>query len=433
MEASYRDAPVKGDAVIIIVTNLDDDDFIVIAENLEFKENVLFVSDKTSPGAYPIEKLNCIIDDFWDIKSTIARISEWGRGRRFVGIIGLDEEYHYSITREVADAFKLRYYSKKTLDSTSNKFLQRQLLNECGVRVPKFELFSGEDPKIRFPNVLKVLTGYASIHNYLNHSPEELKKNLDVIKKEAAASNKDLMFKPHKIGDAKTFDPTTEFILEEYIGGEEYSCDYLVDQQGAHVIRVVKKIIDPGNFGGFEGFYLHNPDAAPSGFSLKELESLCTKIAKCLEIEFGVCMLDFKLINGEFVVIETTVRPGIATFVMLMAEVYGYISMNKLIREKLGVRFDLCLPSKTGLVAYFSTAKRGTVKRIDLSELDKRKDSLDMISSGVYYYDGEPIYDTSTCKTPEKLLGYALVRDVAYADINKKIKEIRNLIRVEVV
>ena len=433
MEANSGDTPAKGDTVIVIVTNLDDDDFAVITDNLEFKENVLFVSDKTSSGAYPIEKLNCILDDFSDLKSTIARIREWGQDRRFVGIIGLDEEYHYAITREVADAFKLEYYSKKTLDSTSNKFLQRQLLYKSGVKVPKFQLFSGESPGVGFPNVLKVLTGYASIHNYLNHDLGELKKNLETLKNEGSTNSKDLMFTPHVVEEAGVFDPAKSFILEEYIGGEEYSCDYLIDQQGAHVIRVAKKIIDPGNFGGFDGFYLHNPDAIASGFSLKELESLCTKIANGLGIEFGVCMLDFKLFNGEFVVIETTVRPGIATFVKLMAEIYGDISMNKLIRQKLGICLDLRIPSGAGLVAYFSTAKRGTVKRIDLSELEKSKDSLGVISADVYYYDGEPIFDTSTCKTPEKLLGHVLVRDVAYSDINKKINEIRNLIRVEVV
>ncbi len=401
--AMPKSSPRSKETVILVMTDMDDDDFEIIIDNIEFKESMLFVCDREYSTPEKRSCLKILIDDMRNPDSLLRKLEKWARqeSKKFSAVIGLDEEYRYRISEAIALEFGLKFYPRNTLDLCSNKYLQRVTLSNAGIGVPDFQLIEAGDKasakaRIGFPNVLKLMTGVGSAHLYLNRSQKELSSNL---KKLIAGIKKDAsnpLLRKYDAGK-EMIDPGLRFLLEEFIGGNEYSCDYIIEEKNgrlrARVLRVVRKLDEKGDFGYFAGFCLYNPDNEKSHeFHIKGkagLEELCTGIAKALGIRFGVCMLDFKLHKGKFYVIETTLRPGVATFVELMAKQYGHISLSLCIRQRLGLPAAEPIPKSAGLVAYLNAPGKGVITHIDLSYILNNMGKLGIIKLHRYCGVGE--------------------------------------------
>ncbi|MBN1544452.1 ATP-grasp domain-containing protein [Candidatus Woesearchaeota archaeon] len=439
--------------VIIVMTSIDDDDFSAIADNLEFKDSLLLVCDSSSAEGYDLSGIAHIIDSFKDADNLIKEIKAWQQksGRKFAGIIGLDEEFHYSFSESIAKAFSLDFHSRKTLDLCSNKYLQRELLSKAGICVPRFMLVEPGNDKagvdigdIGFPNVLKVITGYASSYIFLNKDPPELWKNIYSLAKTAEENPDDEIFLPHAVGEGSKkviLDPKKQFLVEEVAVGDEYSCDFIVDAEGVHVIRVVRKFSCEGNFAFFDALLLFNPDLHGGDFSTSSLSALCRKTAKALGIGSGICMVDFKFREGDFVIIETTVRPGISTFIDLIAHIYNTTSVNKLVMQKMGIPVPHTIPEDAGLAVYLTAPRQGKVKRFDTSRLEKAADHLGVFKVVKYYQEGSIVSSASQRPGGSVLVGYVLARAApgtsrefaSPSSVWQTINKIRSLVSVEVV
>ena len=425
--------------IIIVITNLGADDLAIIAENLEHKDNILLLCDEASTEEYKPKGVSYLIDSFEDKEKILEKLRLWEEKskKQFSGIVALDEEHHYSFSEAIAHEFSLPFYEKSTLDIASNKYLQRMKLKEAGICVPKFTIITEpiKNCQIIFPNVLKLITGYGSSLVYANHNIEELEKNIKKLKGIAEKDPNRQVFDTHytSLYEKKVFYPKEQFILEEYIKGEEYSCDFLVEDDKASVVRVVKKITNEKNFAFFEGMILFNPKSIKNpDFSLEELQKICEKAAHAMGIDSGVCMMDFIFSNGKITVIETTIRPGISTFVDLMAHIYRSTSINKLIQQKLGLHVDTSIPEGIGLAVYFLSPRLGVLKNFDTSFLEKNKDKLGIIKIVKYYLIGERIKDEYPGQNMPALLGYALVKGVEIGLIQERINTIRNNVVLEI-
>jgi hypothetical protein len=466
------DKPKADEMVILTMTDTDDDDFEIIADNVEFRENILFVCDRLYSDEARRSKLNIVVDDFKSPARLVSKVKEYGKAnkKKFRAVIGLDEEYHYRMAEALAIAFDLRFYPRRTMDLCSNKYLQRVELANSGIKVPSFQLIdakadirkaevgkAGSKPdgrkkagntagrtemiEIGFPNVLKLMTGVGSAHMHLNMDEAELRANLAEMAEGVRKDTNNPILKKYSAGDesgAKTIDPASQFLIEEFIGGDEYSCDYIIEKGKARVLRVVRKVHEKGDFGFFAGFYLFSPDddnntnnkrdnrsdntGEESDFSLKELEAECARIAAALGITFGVCMMDFKFDKGQFVVIETTLRPGVATFVELMAGLYGFISLSIAIRQRLGLpaaggksggRSEMKTDGisqgaskRRGVVAYINSQSGRKIKRLDFSYLDSHKEEMGLIKVHRFCKEGDSCvnvaYVLAECKKGAK-------------------------------
>lgn len=421
-----KTTPKLDDIVIIVLTNLDSDDFASLMDYLEFPKNLLIICDPGSITEYDTSKLNIIPQTLNDTKELISNIASWQKKlkKRFVGIVGYDEEYHYRYSEAISGYFKLPYYTKTTINYTSNKYLQRTVLQDAGIRVPKFQLVDDKTKEyhIQFPNVLKMITGYANQYMYKNRNKKELNENLSKTREVNKIKKSDVIFSDHK-SESFSFDPTNQFIVEEYIGGNEYSCDYIImEDKSVKVLRVVRKFISKEYFPFFEAFYLYNPMQTQLDFKLSDLEKVCKNAADALGITFGVCMMDFKCYDAEIVIIETTVRPGMSTFVELMGHIYKTTSLNKLIRQKLNLTIDTDIPKTTGLVVYLTTKESGNLRSIDTSYIDKNSRSLGLIKTYHLYKKGETIKDVPPGINRPSLIGYSLLKDMDFEKAEKLIK-----------
>jgi len=401
--------------IILLINNLEKEDFLPIVTYTKFKKNLLIIFDRKSTSGHNACCIDYLLEDFKSPQKIISNIKTWKSEnyRDIAGIIGLDEEYKYAVSKKIADTFNLKFYSQNTINKISNKYLQLLELKKNNTNVPNFKIINKENDNldIGFPNVSKPVYGIGSSFVCINENKDQLEKNVTYFKEKNTRINNQL-------------------ILQEFISGEEYSCDFIVHKNNhVQVLRVVKKITLKEDFPFFEGFYLFNPDHMENyPFKLAQLENLCKKIATVFGINRGVCMVDFKFFDNKIFVIETTIRPGISQFIELMGELYGYTSTDMLIKQILKQDTKNEIPKEEGLVFYITTNKPGLIKKFDTSLVETNKD----VAKIVKYYQPNQNISLEKHKCYKKIaLGHIMVKNIAPEKIIQTIKDIRKNIYIE--
>lgn len=453
---------------ILVLNDLLLEDFKSIVTYLDFKDSLLLISDlavsKANLKKYGIPENNYFFDKLEDKDILIKRLRKFqdGSGTDFIGIIGLDEEYQYSLSKAIADSFGLASNSKDTLNLVSNKYDQICALKVGGVDVPEFKLFDSpaEVEGFRLPSVIKPVRGISSLYVYKNTTPKELRENavkiqefkenkefLTLIEPSAAPSLERSLKKSSKKAVPKA--AAKDFIIEEFIDGAEYSCDFLVrdgrivDDDAVLLLRVVKKVVSKECFPFFEGLYLFNPDNDPdSEFSSGELRQVCFKIARSLKITNGLCMVDFRFDNKrkKIVVIETTTRPGVDDFIILMSRIYGYISLNVALRHIFGSLDDKsvknlkAIPSGTSAIFYLFAPRPGILSRFDTNRLSLSKSSRSENLSGLkevvrYNEPGDKITYLGSLKNPP-YIGHVIIDGIKLRDIDRISRMIKDSVEI---
>lgn len=414
--------------IVVPINHLDYEDFAPMIEHSTYKDRMLILIDTNTIAAGPVLSADRIEVDFQTPREVIRAVRSWARrhGGRITAVITLDEEYGYAVSAAIAAAFGLPFFKPEVIRSVVDKHRQIQALDACGIDVPDFVVVAagGKSNGIPYPNVLKPLFGVGSRCVFLNRDRQDFEKNLATG---AAFFDANREFgQGHATG--------VDFLLESYIDGKEYSCDFMILKSGqARVFRVVRKLCDPEAFPFFGGFLLFNPDCCSGApFSTTQLEALCTRVAQALSITSGVCMLDFRFANGRFFVLETTVRPGISQFIDLMIDLYGYTSLDLLIAHTLGVETCPSLPTLSGLLLYFSTEREGRVVTFDTRALEQDMQRLDVIRICKYYRQGDVI-PCDPARNFRKSIGHVLIKNVQLADIEAVSAAVNRRVRIEVV
>ncbi|MGV8140954.1 MAG: ATP-grasp domain-containing protein [Candidatus Woesearchaeota archaeon] len=407
--------PDENSLMLVVITNVEEDDVSAIIDSLEFEKNMLFLTDSVAVRNISVnlsKDIVYLLDDFRDLSSTIKNLKGMIAGKSIVGVIGLDEEYGYSISKRMAEEFSLKFYPKDVLECASNKRLQKDVFSRFNIRIPHYFIFDihkdvsdAQLNKIGFPNILKPVRGYASFNVYKSNDVSDFRKNV---------MNARQNLEPTDLSESNLF------MIEEYILGTEYSCDFIVGGvgRGVNVLRVTKKISGAA-IGEFEGFILFNPDFMKDAeFKLEPLKHECDKIAAAYGFSEGVYMVDFMYANGEIVILESTVRPGVATFIELMSQLYNYTSVNVLIRQRFGLPFHIDMPTKSGSVIYLRSSDLGLIENFEMEGLEHGRFGDKILSTYKIFDKGSVLtdYDYPTSRT--NILGYVFFRDIKFNDID---------------
>jgi predicted ATP-grasp superfamily ATP-dependent carboligase len=166
---------------------------------------------------------------------------------------------------------------------------------------------------------------------------------------------------------------TSWFLAEEYIHGEEYSCDFIIKDDCVRIIRLTRKIKDSKSpFGTISGYKLADFEA--EGLNRSKLENILRRGALSLNIVEAICMVDFLLCDNEIILLEMTPRPGGDCIPSLLKLSGPFDILTFTLDFAQGRRIDLPKWQNGRYVALRLHAKKsGTVKQIDASLL--RKDS----------------------------------------------------------
>ena len=164
-------------------------------------------------------------------------------------------------------------------------------------------------------------------------------------------------------------DPTKTWVVEEYVPGPEFSCDFIMQTDTIAIVRETGKEKSPNQTFGSVLAYTF-PPKYPEGFCRETLPDTLKKAAKALGFMWGYFMVDFIIQNGRPVIIEMTPRPGgdsipdlieTATGVDLIRIYLDVISGNQ------GTPKRVNMPRDVFASINFYAPREGIIKTIDPS------------------------------------------------------------------
>jgi biotin carboxylase len=217
----------------------------------------------------------------------------------------------------IAADFSLPYPTVEAIRNCRDKFVAKQRWRQHGLACPATGLIDSAADLVAFqaehqPCVLKPLTGTGSELVYKCRSDAEGRQALAVMMASLARQS--------TVPAAYGFSPTV--LAEEFIEGPEYSCDFILENGAAEIIRLTRKIpARNAPFGTIRGYILAEP--VPAGVTRRRFEETLVKSAAALGLERALCMLDFIVRAGEIVLIELSPRPGGDCLPSLLKQVAG--------------------------------------------------------------------------------------------------------------
>jgi len=284
-----------------------------------YPHRALFLTDpaerararEETPGA--AEEILC---DFTDDAEVLRVLRDHLRRYRLAvdGVACFDCEYLGSAAA-LANRFGLPFPSPSAVAQSRNKFLSKQAWKRAEVVCPEAAVVRNRSELYKFvdrvgkPVILKPLTGSGGelVFRCANHT-DCLQAYDTMLNRLTKAGENRLYFQdPVASGD---LDPIQDVVLEEFIPGQEYSCDFFLENGRLEVIRTAKKMPTAGaQVGTTTAAYVvpaELPAEIPSPVFLDQLH----RAATALGLDRALCMVDFIVWQGKAYLLELTPRPG---------------------------------------------------------------------------------------------------------------------------
>jgi biotin carboxylase len=205
----------------------------------------------------------------------------------------------------LAQSLELPYPSIASVTLCRDKLECKKVWQASGVPCPEASIVSTAEQAIEFQQrvggacVLKPRTGSGSEYVFLCQSPDQATAAVRAIQHGMRRQKGSRMYAG--VGD--------RIVAEAYVVGDEYSCDFLLEDYGAKIVRLAKKIRLPGSpFGTIHGYDV--PAELPSSLSLSHLDDTLQQAARSLGLRRSLCMVDFIVAPDGPVMLELAPRPG---------------------------------------------------------------------------------------------------------------------------
>lgn len=331
----------------------------------------------------------------------------------------------------LAASFNLSFCPPSAVLKSRSKYLSKILWQGRGISCPRVMLAKHEDDVIRFqaaikaPVVLKPLTGSGSELIFLACGPEEARRAYQCLVGKLAAHPDKRMYM-RRISDGED-DPQHDVVVEEFIGGDEFSCDLALEGDCLEILRLTEKIpLKSSSFGTMMAYRL--PGRLPGGVEKEALKRLLRAAADALGIGRALCMVDFKIAGGRAFLIEMTPRIGGDCLPPLIHAGSGLDMLGAAVNFAEGkpvaaVDEDTCIPM-VGL--HLLAGQAGVIKELDVSALagDPRV---------VRYHVRRKAGDRIVLPPDDyasRNMGYAVFRPAADVNLEFQCLELMNKVRV---
>ncbi len=261
-------------------------------------------ADQSTPP--PDEELLCDLADEPRVREVLAGHLEQRR-MGLAGVACYDCE-SMALAARLADAYTLPYPSLQAVNNCRDKHRASVLWRANHLETPHVRRIGSAGEAIDFfreiggPCVLKPLSGSGSELIFRCDSEADCKRHYRRIVQGLARRRNHRLYQPNSGAGA-------DILAEAYVDGEEYSCDFLMENDRVTLIRLARKVLFPQDpFGTAKAYIL--PDVWPAAIDAGVLERTLYRSAKALGIQRAVCMLDFILHHGRMVLLEMAPRPG---------------------------------------------------------------------------------------------------------------------------
>ncbi len=278
----------------------------------KYPDSALFLTDKLirqnaqEPAPSESEELLCDLNDYEHVlQSLIKHLQK--RDIYLDGVACFDCE-SMELAAKLAQYYSLPYPDVEAVSHCRDKYISKLLWQQNNVRCPASQIVATAEEaaaffsKIKSPCVMKPLTGSGSELVFRCDSPMECQTAFAEIRKGLQERRSHRLYK----SDSPS---SPMIIIEELVSGAEYSCDFIVDNGRAEVIRLTRKIHAPyGPFGTIWGYIIE--DSLPEEIDQEALGHILLNGAQALGISRAICMADFMICGRDIILLEMTPRPG---------------------------------------------------------------------------------------------------------------------------
>jgi biotin carboxylase len=260
----------------------------------------------------PADELLCDLQDsrrvYDDLKTHLSR---WRIG--ICGVVCYDCE-SLGLAAYLAEQFGLPFPAPAAVVASRNKFLSKQIWQKAAVPCPRTGVVRNLPDALKFmervakPVIIKPLTGSGSELLFKCDNRRDCSRAIDLIGQKLAEHANIRMYRPENCGVVK-MDPQREFVIEAFIDGREYSCDFMLDGDQVEIIRLAAKILARDQADGTAKAYVL-PSRLPEPFQIEAFRRQLRNAARALGLNRALCMVDFIVHEGVAYLLEMTPRPG---------------------------------------------------------------------------------------------------------------------------
>ena len=276
----------------------------------------------------------------------------------------------------LAERLGLSYPTPQAVATCRSKFASKQAWSRAGLPCPRVTLVHTAGDALQFAGtlggsiiVLKPLTGSGSELVFLCRDRDEITTAFHTLRTRLAVHHDHRMYAPHLCGDAQV-DPRRVFVAEEFAAGDEYSCDFFLDDPEVRIIRMARKVPDRRDLIGTTLAYVV-PAALPAGLDAAALADQIRRAGRALGLRRALGMLDFIVRDGRAVMLEMTPRPGGDCLPPLLLESGGLDILAQTLAFASGRRPDVHPPRRWRLRVGLRliAGQAGVIRRIKDSAL----------------------------------------------------------------
>ncbi|MGB5748001.1 MAG: ATP-grasp domain-containing protein [Desulfobacterales bacterium] len=258
------------------------------------------------PSPPPEEEVLCNLSDYREVRQVLRRHLHQ-ENFRLDGVACYDCE-SMELAAILAQEYALPSPSVSAVNNCRDKYLTKTLWAQHNLVTPRVRQIRSATEAAHFfqdlggPCVLKPLGGSGSELIFRCDSVQACRNNFIKILAGLQQRRNNRLYKSFR-----TADPV--ILAEEFVMGEEYSCDFVIENGRVEVIRLTRKIVSSGGpFGTALGYLL--PGLLPEEIKESDFRQTLYQSALALGINRAICMLDFMVCKNRIVLLELSPRPG---------------------------------------------------------------------------------------------------------------------------
>lgn len=262
-----------------------------------------------------------------NIDQTIKSVIEFNDKYKIDAIVSKDDARQL-LKAHIAEALKLSFISVDTAKILSDKYLQKKYMTTHNIPCARFQIASSlEELKnacrtIGYPIVIKPVSSWGSMGVVKVDNSKKLASYYDEIKANILAFHGSYQ----------------NFIVEEYLPGDEVSVEGIIDQGKIYIIAITDKIVAEEPFFVEIGHTI--PTKLPATVQQK-LKDLTIAALEPLSIRSAGIHVEIKLTPAGLKVNEIHARFGGAGIPSIITMVYGIDLVAELIKSAAGERTSL--------------------------------------------------------------------------------------------
>lgn len=283
-----------------------------------FPGRALFLTDaaeRARAAESPPDPDTELLCDLTDAKACLRVVREASeRGGPWTGVACFDCE-SLLLAAKLAGALSLPFPSVKAVAACRSKLHSKRLWQNAGVPCPKAEAVpdlaavTAFRDRVRSPVVLKPLTGSGSELTFHCDTATACRQAFNTLRTQLALRRDNRMYTPLRHDHTTPPDPRRVFVVEEYVSGDEYSCDFFLEGNCLSVVRTARKIrATEATFGSTLAYVV--PAELPETVEPGALADQVVRAAHALGLRRAFGMVDFIVSDGRAFLLEMTPRPG---------------------------------------------------------------------------------------------------------------------------